>query len=169
MTTDLHPGLLVSNLFIQKETHHNLSIHEATVRVAAITNEITFMNQVLSGIRNDRRAAGDADTVNLDHRFDELMRVREICERVRDQYPEIFGAADRLPFDEDIDLTAIPHDHLEWVDDMLHNIETKDQSQIQIEMSKIEIESHEMRQLLEIVFQIIKSLRDSDSYHIRKQ
>ena len=164
---EVNVGYALANLFLERESYQHGVIAKTGVTIEELTSEIAFIHKVLANIRKERQKDPDSD-VDLSAQIEQLMRLREVCERAKEAYPDVFDAADPVPFADDIDLNAVEQDYLEWVDTSLHNIETKRQSEIQNEMSGLEGEILLMKQLTEIVSQIMKSLRESQSYYTRK-
>jgi hypothetical protein len=129
-----------------------------------ISNDLFLILDLLKELRKAKEEGGDK--VNISHLENKIRQFQDIWDTYAKRY-QIFRE-DEDPF-MGKNLNAVPKKELEWIEMTMKNLESKNQGQIQTEMTHLEIAMTAQKMIFEIFVQIAKSLRESQGYWIKKQ
>lgn len=141
-----------------------LNISDIQNDIEKISDDLFLIIDLLKEIRIAKEQGGDK--VNISHLEAKIRQFQDIWDYYADRY-KIFRP-DEDPF-MGKNLNSIPKKELEWIEMTLRNLETKNQGQIQTQMTHLETAMTAQKMIFEIFVQIAKSERESKGYITKKQ
>ncbi|MBI5274265.1 MAG: hypothetical protein HY860_04340 [Chlamydiales bacterium] len=162
----VHPGRESAGLAMLQDQFFLQKTEKATSSIDDISCDLYIILNVLSEIRKAKEEQ-DGDHVDLRHLESDIAEFREVWNKCAYLYPGLIKEEEN-PFPASNDLSHVSKKELEWTETKLRNLETKRQGSIQTSMGEFETMTMAQKQIVEILVQIGKSIRESTGYWIKK-